>query len=102
MVAGLGVGVVLVMLAVAANLLFPQRSLDRLLVTPLPPMAAPALQSDPAADMAAFGAADMARLESFGWVDRAQGVAHVPIGQAMRQVVREGVPDWPGAGAGRP
>ncbi|GAA4477362.1 hypothetical protein [Gluconacetobacter asukensis] len=99
---GLGVGVALVMLAVVANLLFPQHRLDRLLAAPLPPMAAPALQSDPPADMAAFRAADMARLNGFGWVDRAHGVAHVPIGQAMRQVARDGIPDWPAAVADRP
>ncbi|WP_182986450.1 hypothetical protein [Gluconacetobacter aggeris] len=99
---GLGVGVALVMLAVAANLLFPQHRLDRLMAAPLPPMAAPALQSDPPADMAAFRAADMARLNGFGWVDRAHGVAHVPIGQAMRQVAREGIPDWPAGGAEQP
>ncbi|MBB2203851.1 hypothetical protein HLH27_02305 [Gluconacetobacter takamatsuzukensis] len=102
MVVGIGVGAALVMLAVAANLLFPQHRLDRLMAAPLPPMAAPALQSDPPADMAAFRAADMARLNGFGWVDRAHGVAHVPVGQAMRQVAREGIPDWPGAGADRP
>jgi hypothetical protein len=99
---GLGVGVMVVGLAVLADVLFPQRTWDTLLRAPLPPMTAPALQSDPPADMAAFRAADLARLNSFGWVDRAGGVAHVPIDQAMRQVARDGIPDWPAAGADRP
>ncbi|CAP56558.1 hypothetical protein GDI2615 [Gluconacetobacter diazotrophicus PA1 5] len=102
LVVGIGVGVAVVMLAVLANMLFPQHTLDTELRGPLPRMAAPALQSDPPADMAAFRAADLARLNGFGWVDRAGGVAHVPIDQAMRQVARDGIPDWPSAGADRP
>ncbi|MBM9403701.1 hypothetical protein JUN65_19210 [Gluconacetobacter azotocaptans] len=99
---GMGVGIVVVALAVLADVLFPQRALDMLLRPPLPPMTSPALQSDPPADMAAFRAADLARLTGFGWVDRKGGVAHVPIDQAMRQMARDGIPGWPAAGTGRP
>ena len=37
------------------------------------------------------------RLSSYGWVDRRKGVAHIPIEQAMQQVVAS-PPDIPGAG----
>ncbi|MBB2200866.1 hypothetical protein [Gluconacetobacter tumulisoli] len=101
-VGGLAVGLAVVVLAVLADFMFPQRSLDSELRGPLPRMAEPRLQSDPPADMAAFRAADLARLNSFGWVDRAGGIAHVPIDQAIRQVARDGIAGWPAAGtAGR-
>lgn len=32
---------------------------------------------------------DRERLASYGWVDRANGVVHVPIDEAMKQVVAE-------------
>jgi hypothetical protein len=36
------------------------------------------------------------RLESYGWVDRKQGLIHIPIGEAMKEVVRQS-----GGGGGR-
>jgi hypothetical protein len=54
-------------------------------------------------DLAARGARQRARqlerLGSWGWVDRAAGVAHIPIDVAMR-LVASGV--RPGAGGGEP
>jgi hypothetical protein len=61
--------------------------------TMLPP--APALQSDPHADLMAFETEKQARLTSYGWVDRAKGIIHIPIDEAMRQVAARGIPDWP-------
>jgi hypothetical protein len=37
------------------------------------------------------------RLGTFGWVDRAKGIAHIPIEQAMERVVAS-PPDIPGEG----
>lgn len=37
------------------------------------------------------------RLESYGWIDKAKGVAHIPIEQAMAKVVAS-PPDIPGEG----
>jgi hypothetical protein len=37
------------------------------------------------------------RLESYGWIDKAKGVAHIPIDQAMAKVVAS-PPDIPGEG----
>jgi hypothetical protein len=42
-------------------------------------------------------AARRERLGSWGWVDRAAGIAHVPIGEAM-DLVAKGVRPAPGAG----
>jgi hypothetical protein len=41
-------------------------------------------------------AARLERLESYGWVDRRSGVAHIPIGEAMG-LVEKGVRAKPGA-----
>ncbi len=61
------------------------------LVTP----AQPALQSSPRIDMAALRREQRAWLDGAGWVDRAAGVAHLPIARAMHAVVAEGLPGWP-------
>jgi hypothetical protein len=37
------------------------------------------------------------RLDTFGWVDRAKGIVHIPIEQAMEKVVAS-PPDIPGEG----
>ena len=41
------------------------------------------------------------QLESYGWVDRKEGVVHIPIQEAMRMVV-SGVRPGPGVDAGAP
>ncbi|WP_239029523.1 hypothetical protein [Novacetimonas pomaceti] len=101
-VGGVGIGLAVGGLVMLADVLFPQGSLDRLLRPPFPVMSRPALQSDPAADMSAFAARDMAALNGFGWTDPARGIGHIPIGQAMEQVAREGIPDWPAKGGTGP
>jgi hypothetical protein len=75
--------------------LYPQSRLDRTLKLPLAPFPAPALQIDPAADMNAFNAREMQILNSRGWIDEKAGIAHVPIEEAMRETVRDGIPGWP-------
>jgi hypothetical protein len=59
----------------------------------LPPE--PRLQIDERTDMAALRAQQLQRLQSWGWIDRAHGVAHQPIDQAMQRVAREGIDLWP-------
>lgn len=51
---------------------------------PSPP---PRLQTQPEADLARLRLANAQRLHSYGWVDQAQGIAHIPIEQAMRVYV---------------
>ncbi len=58
----------------------------------------PRLQARPSADMAAFKARETAELNSYGWVDRAHGIVHVPIEQAMSRLAQDGVPGWPAEG----
>ncbi len=95
MIGGLAIGLAVGGLVVAADMLFPQKSLDRLLKPPFPVIAEPRLQSDPVADMAAFAAREKNALNSFGWTDTDRGIGHIPIDQAMQEIAREGIPGWP-------
>ena len=52
----------------------------------------PQLQVDPRADFANFEAEENARLNSYGWIDRAHGVIHIPIERAMELVAQRGLP----------
>jgi hypothetical protein len=55
--------------------------------------ASPALQRSPEADLAAFREKTGRELATLGWVDRAGGIAHIPIEDAMRLVAEGGLPD---------
>lgn len=49
-----------------------------------PPIAgATRLEPDPATTIAAYQAQKRRELESYGWVDRARGIVHIPIERAM-------------------
>jgi hypothetical protein len=65
--------------------------LDRRL-TIQPP--APHLQTDPPADLANYLRKERQLLGSYGWVDRAHGIAHVPIDIEMARLAREGIPGF--------
>jgi len=52
----------------------------------------PRLEPLPLAPRAALRASEDARLSSYGWVDRANGVARIPIDRAMELIVQTGVP----------
>jgi hypothetical protein len=52
----------------------------------------PRLQTSPAGDMEAMRARDRARLQTYGWVDRAHGVVRVPVEEAKKIVLRKGLP----------
>ena len=58
---------------------------------------APNLQLDPPADLATLNAREDTQLESYGWVDRDKGIAHIPLAQAMKDVASRGIPDFPKA-----
>ena len=75
--------------------LYPQVASERIITLPLPIYPAPRLQTDPAADARRFRAQQLRQLDGSGWVDRARGIAHIPIGTAMQQVAAEGIPGWP-------
>lgn len=57
--------------------------------------AEPRLEIDPATDLAAFRARERGELERYGWVDRTRGVVRIPIEQAMQDVAKAGIRDWP-------
>jgi hypothetical protein len=62
----------------------------------------PALQVNPAADLAAYKARERALLDSCGWIDRRAGIARIPIDRAMALVVQRGANVGPGAPAPQP
>lgn len=90
------VGTVLLSAAICLWL-FPGSMADKILREPLPQYPAPRLQASPRDEMAAFRAREMERLNGTGWVDRANGVVHIPIADAMRKVAQEGIEGWPSA-----
>lgn len=57
----------------------------------------PRLQTAPQADLAAYLAKERKLLDSYGWVDRARGIVHIPIEEAMRRAARTGLPGFPPA-----
>jgi hypothetical protein len=58
---------------------------------------APLLQTDPSVDLKDFRAEEEARLNSYGWIDRDKGIVHMPLDEAMKQILEKGVPDFPKA-----
>ena len=58
---------------------------------------APRQQVTPSADLDAYLAREKARLNTYYWVDRDQGLVHIPIEEAMRRVAEHGIPGFPKA-----
>ncbi|MEO9188994.1 MAG: hypothetical protein ABI224_03175 [Acetobacteraceae bacterium] len=82
--------------------LFPRAPHHNLLPAPPPAYPAPRLQASPHEDMVRFYREEMDRLNSVGWVDRAKGLVHVPIDQAMHMIAKDGIKDWPKPPPGAP
>lgn len=94
--------VTVVALALLVLWLFPGRTVDRTIRLPLPRYPSPELQTNPREGLAKFRAAKLQQLNSTGWIDRAHGIAHIPITDAMREVATEGIADWPAPTAPAP
>lgn len=90
-----GMLAVLVLCIFLARWIYPHAVIDRRLPEPPPTVPAPRLQSDPATDMQNFLKAELARLNSRGWDDKAKGEGHIPIEDAMHRIAASGIPDWP-------
>ena len=75
--------------------LYPSATSHRTVQLPVPTYPSPRLQPNPRDDMARFYAEEMQRLNGTGWVDKAHGVVHIPIADAMKLVAKEGIPGWP-------
>ena len=54
----------------------------------------PVPEREPRRERAAYEAEKTKALNSSGWVDQSAGIAHIPIEDAMRIIVKSGVPDW--------
>lgn len=81
--------------------IFPRSPYIERVPYPPPEYPAPQLQGAPHEDMVRFYRQELDRLNSVGWIDKAKGLVHLPIDQAMRQVASEGIQGWPaGADAG--
>jgi hypothetical protein len=76
---------------------FPRATADRYIATTVSDFPAPQLQPDPRQDWQRFHAAEMQRLTTYGWVDQAHGIAHIPIAHAMQDVAAKGIQGWPAA-----
>ena len=48
----------------------------------------PRIQSDPAQELKKMKAEDLGQLNSYGWVDRKAGVAHIPVERAIEILAR--------------
>ncbi|MFL5279654.1 MAG: hypothetical protein ACJ8AW_01305 [Rhodopila sp.] len=92
-----GVLLVIALLSAVSWWMFPEGMKDQADTRPVPGYPAPRLQPSPPADMQAFLRQQMQWLNSTGWVDRNAGIAHIPIGDAMRKVAADNIPDWPKA-----
>jgi hypothetical protein len=77
---------------------------------PEAPMAAPApvifgsppLQTNPVEDLARFREEQEAKLHSYGWVNRRQGIIRIPIERAMALMAERGLPTRAPGNGGKP
>jgi hypothetical protein len=58
---------------------------------------APRLQTQPREDLKRMRAEEQKILSGYGWVDASGGVVYVPIEQAMKTTLEQGLPARPGA-----
>jgi len=96
-----GVLAALVLSILLVAWIFPSVMVDRRLAGTLADYPPPRLQTDPAADLRGFVRGELSQLNGSGWIDQSKGIAHIPIDAAMRQIARQGIPDWP-APEGKP
>ncbi len=52
----------------------------------------PRLQVNPTIDLAQYEAAQKAKLNSYGWVDKSAGIIRIPIERAMDLIAQRGLP----------
>ena len=55
----------------------------------------PRLQTDPSEDLAKFLADEDKRLNTYYWIDKQNGIVHIPIEQAMHELADKGIDGFP-------
>ncbi len=58
----------------------------------LPPAGVPRLQAHPAADLQRYLQHEREILNTYGWVDRKDGIVRIPIQRAMALLLKQGLP----------
>ncbi len=53
---------------------------------------APRIQADPAVELDEMKAEDLGRLNTYGWIDRKTGIAHIPVDRAIDILAKKGLP----------
>lgn len=89
--------VLLVAAPLALLLIFPDAVPEpshRLRIAPPPPR----LQLHPASDLARLRAEEERRLNTYYWIDRERGIVHIPIEQAIKKAVAQGIDGFPESG----
>lgn len=97
---GIVLAMLLVLVAVAVIALYfgfrtAASDVDRALTVPMPQ---PALQTAPQQDLAQLHAREEQLLKAYYWIDRDKGIVHIPITDAMKRLVAQGVDGFPQAG----
>jgi len=59
-------------------------------VRPLPP--SPRIQVNPGADIQSYFQSQQNLLNSYGWIDRQNGIVRLPIDRAMELILQRGLP----------
>jgi hypothetical protein len=90
-----GLGLLLLITLGGLALLYPSALHPRAEGPPEPPPPEPRLATDEMAELRQLRAEETQRLAGYGWVDRAQGLVHIPIEEAMRRIASQGIPTWP-------
>ena len=86
-------------LALIVLWLYPGATTDRTLRLPLPQYPDPSAATKSGCGHGAVLREEMQWLNGTGWIDKANGIAHIPIADAMRIVAEENIPGWPGGAA---
>lgn len=55
----------------------------------------PRLQTDAEGDLRRFRAAEEKRLTTYYWINKSQGIVHIPIEEAMHKLATTGIPGFP-------
>ena len=97
---GIVLAMLLVLVAVAVIALYfgfrtAASDVERSLTVAMPQ---PALQTNPQQDLAQLRAREEQLLNTYYWVDRDKGIVHIPITEAMKRLVAQGVDGFPQAG----